>query len=50
LHRLHAVLQPSGNALDDVVEDACDLVDEMLSTVERMYNAQITRVTLSKNT
>jgi hypothetical protein len=50
LHRLHAVLQPSGNALDDVVEDACDLIDEMLSTVERMYSVQITRVTLSKST
>lgn len=44
LHRLHAVVQPAGAALDDVLEDACDLVDAMLSIVEDLYGVRLPRV------
>jgi hypothetical protein len=46
LHRLHAVIQPAGNALDDALGDARDIVDAMLTIVERLYNVTLARVTI----
>lgn len=46
LHRLHTVVQPSTNALDDVLGDACDLVDAMLTTVEQLYGVALPRLTV----
>ncbi len=41
LHRLHSVVQPAGNALGDVVEDACGLVDQMIICVGRLYSVKL---------
>jgi hypothetical protein len=46
LHRLHAVIQPAGNALDDAMGDACDIADTMLSIVEKLYSVKLARVTV----
>lgn len=46
LHRLHAVIQSAGNALDDVLGDACDLIDAMLALVETLYSVRLPRVSI----
>ena len=38
-------LAPAGAALDGVLEDACDLVDAMFSTVEQLYGVHLVHVT-----
>lgn len=47
LHRLHAVLQPRVNTLDDVVGQASALADEMLETLARMHQVELPRLLLS---
>jgi hypothetical protein len=37
LHRLHRIPRPGARALNDVVEDACELMDKTLGIVERRY-------------
>jgi hypothetical protein len=46
LHRLHAVIQPAGNALGDVIDDACDLVDQMLDCLAKLYSITLPSVAL----
>jgi hypothetical protein len=49
LHRLHAVVQPSSNVLDDVLAEACDLADEMLAILEQLYGVTMPRVTVPES-
>jgi hypothetical protein len=37
LHRLHRIPRPAARLLDDVVDDACKLVDRILGIVENCY-------------
>lgn len=46
LHRLHAVVQPAGNAMGDVIEDACELVDQMLDCLAKLYKVALPSITL----
>jgi hypothetical protein len=41
LHLLHSVQRPASNNLDDVVEDALQIVDAMLRTLERLFSVQL---------
>jgi hypothetical protein len=47
LHRLHLVLRDDVAAQDDVVREACALVDGMLALVEDLYPGYSRRVTLA---
>ena len=49
LHRLHAVLQPSSNVLDDVLEDACDLAEAMLTIVNQLYGTTLPSVAVPES-
>jgi hypothetical protein len=37
LHRLHRILLPTGNTFQDVIEDGCEMVDDMLDLLARLY-------------
>jgi hypothetical protein len=45
LHRAHRVLRDSARGLNDVVADACHIVDEILAAVDAEYPAFALRVT-----
>lgn len=45
LHRWHRVLRERGAALDDVVSDACQLTDLILTTLDKLYPGISARVT-----
>jgi hypothetical protein len=46
LHRLHAVVQPAGNALGDVIGDTCELIDQMLDYLAKLYSVSFPSVTM----
>ena len=48
LHRWHRVLRPSRATLDDVVADACLMVDIALATLDKLYPGVTARVTLPR--
>ena len=50
LHRLHSVTQPTGNVLDDVIADVCDLVDDMLLILGKLYEVDFPSVVLPGGT
>ena len=41
LHRLHTVIQPAGNALGDVIDEAGNLVDGMFSCLAKLYSVAL---------
>lgn len=47
LHRLHAVIQPAGNALDDVIGEASELVEQMLDWLAKLYCIAVPSVTVA---
>ncbi len=49
LHRLHRRLRSDTASLGDVIEDACGLVDKILSMVDRLYPGFTERVTLPES-
>jgi hypothetical protein len=44
LHRLHAVVQPCGNAFDDVIGEASELIQEMLDSVAKLYSVSLPKL------
>ncbi|WP_146039111.1 DUF5677 domain-containing protein [Sulfobacillus sp. hq2] len=47
LHRLHRILTRSANTLEDVVEDACSLTDEILGVIDQLYPGFPFRVSIT---
>jgi hypothetical protein len=45
VHRLHRVLRPDTADLGDVVPDACELVDRILSVIDSLYPGFVEKVT-----
>ena len=46
LHRLHRIPRPTARTLEDVVPDACTLVDSIFETLDAVYSGFAARVTL----
>lgn len=50
LHRLHSVILPAGNALDDVIGEACEIANDMLDIVAKLYPVSVPRIAGSVET